>query len=85
MIVLDASALLALINREPGWEVVARVAAGDDATISAVNYSEVLQKAARVGIAGEIDSALDELTSPSPPSGGSTPGWRRPSTGTGPT
>ena len=62
MIVLDASALLALINREPGWEVVARAAAGDDATISAVNYSEVLQKAARVGIAvEEIDAALDEL------------------------
>ncbi len=47
MIVLDASALLALINREPGWEVVARAAAGDDATISAVNYSEVAQKAWR--------------------------------------
>jgi PIN domain nuclease of toxin-antitoxin system len=62
VIVLDASALLALINREPGWEVVARAAAGDDATISAVNYSEVLQKAARVGIAvEEIDAALDEL------------------------
>ncbi len=62
MIVLDASALLALINREPGWEVVARAAAGDDATISAVNYSEVLQKSARVGIAAEeIDAALDEL------------------------
>jgi ribonuclease VapC len=62
VIVLDASALLALINREPGWEVVARAAAGDDATISAVNYSEVLQKAARVGIAAEeIDAALDEL------------------------
>jgi ribonuclease VapC len=41
---------------------VARAAAGDDATISAVNYSEVLQKAARVGIAAEeIDAALDEL------------------------
>jgi PIN domain nuclease of toxin-antitoxin system len=62
VIVLDASALLALINREPGWEVVARAAAGDDATISAVNYSEVLQKSARVGIAAEeIDAALDEL------------------------
>ena len=62
MIVLDASALLALINREAGWEVVARAAASDDATISAVNYSEVLQKAARVGIAAEeIDAALDGL------------------------
>ena len=62
MIVLDASALLALINRETGWEVVARAAAGDDATMSAVNYSEVLQKTARVGIAAEeIDRGLDEL------------------------
>lgn len=62
MIVLDASALLALVNQESGWEVVTRAAAGDDATISAVNYSEVLQKAARVGIAAEeIDAALDEL------------------------
>ena len=61
MIVLDASALLALINREPGWNVVARAAASEDATISAVNYAEVLQKAARVGIAAEeIDAALDE-------------------------
>jgi PIN domain nuclease of toxin-antitoxin system len=62
VIVLDASALLALVNQEPGWEVVARAAADDDATISAVNYSEVLQKAARVGIAAEeIDRGLDEL------------------------
>jgi ribonuclease VapC len=62
VIVLDASALLALINRETGWEVVARAAAGDDATMSAVNYSEVLQKTARVGIAAEeIDRGLDEL------------------------
>ncbi|MGY1616707.1 PIN domain-containing protein [Geodermatophilus sp. SYSU D00691] len=62
MIVLDASALLALLNHEPGWEVVARVASAEDMTISAVNYSEVLQKAARIGIAsGEIDQVLDEL------------------------
>ncbi len=41
---------------------MAHAAASDDATISAVNYSEVLQKAARVSIAAEeIDAALDEL------------------------
>jgi len=86
VIVLDASTLLALLNREPGWEVVARAAAGDDATISAVNYSEVMQKAARVGIAAEeIDSALDGLAITVTPSGGSTPGSRRPTTGIGPT
>ena len=62
MIVLDASALLALVNQESGWEVVTRAAAGDDATISAVNYSEVLQKTSRVGIAAEeIAPGLDEL------------------------
>jgi len=62
VIVLDASALLALLNKEPGWEVVARAAAAEDVTISAVNYSEVLQKAARIGIASEeIDQVLDEL------------------------
>jgi ribonuclease VapC len=50
VIILDASALLSLINHEPRWEVVARAAAGEDATISAVNYSEVLRKSARVGV-----------------------------------
>lgn len=62
MIVLDASALLALINREHGWEVVAAAAAGEDATISSLNYAEVLQKAARRGVGAEVvDSALDAL------------------------
>lgn len=62
MIVLDASALLALINREPGWEVVATAAAAEDATISSINYTEVLQKAARRGVNVEVvDSALDAL------------------------
>lgn len=42
-IVLDASALLALLHNEPGGEVVA--AALEDAMISTVNWSEVLQKA----------------------------------------
>jgi ribonuclease VapC len=37
MIVLDASALLALLNGEPGSEVVERAAAEDDTTISAIN------------------------------------------------
>lgn len=40
--VLDASAVLALIYREPGHERV--TAALDDATISTVNYAEVVQK-----------------------------------------
>ena len=62
MIVLDASALLSLVNKEPGWEVVARHVVNQDATISAVNYSEVLQKAARLGVVVEdIDAHLDRL------------------------
>ena len=40
--VLDASALLALLNREPGSEKV--VAALPDAVMSSVNLSEVVAK-----------------------------------------
>ena len=47
--VLDASALLALLQREPGAEAVAEVL--DGAVVSAVNWSEVLQKLAQRGIA----------------------------------
>jgi hypothetical protein len=45
--------LLALLDREPDWEVVVRAAAGEDATTSAVNYAEGLQRSARVGISSE--------------------------------
>ncbi len=63
MIVLDASALLALINNEPGADVVARAAAANDATISSVNYAEVLQKTARLGVTAEdVDVELDALS-----------------------
>lgn len=62
MIVLDASALLALIKDEPGADVVSRAAANNDATISSVNYAEVLQKAASLGVtAEEVDAALEDL------------------------
>ena len=62
MIVLDASALLALIKRERGWDVVATAAAVEDATVSSVNYSETLQKVARLGVQPEtVDSRLDAL------------------------
>ncbi|MBI2872580.1 MAG: type II toxin-antitoxin system VapC family toxin [Chloroflexi bacterium] len=46
--VLDASALLALLNAEPGAEVVA--AALPQAAISAVNLSEVVAKLADAGM-----------------------------------
>ena len=62
MIVLDASALLSLVNKEPGWELVARQAVNQDVTISAVNYAEVLQKANRLGVDAEaIDALMDTL------------------------
>ena len=62
MIVLDASALLALFNQEPGWQRLTGALVDDDSTISAVNYAEVLQKAGRVGVPAEtIDAQLDEL------------------------
>ena len=62
LIALDASALLSLVNREPGWDLIARQAVNPDTTISAVNYDEVLQKASQLGIAAEdIDVQLDTL------------------------
>lgn len=46
--VLDASALLALINAEPGAEMVAAALA--DATIGTVNLAEVVTKLIELGI-----------------------------------
>lgn len=46
--VLDASALLSYLQREPGGEVVDRELNG--AVISSVNWSEVLQKALARGV-----------------------------------
>lgn len=60
MNVLDASALLALLNQESGWQVVAEHVVSQDTTISAVNYAEVLQKATSHGVAAEeIDAQMD--------------------------
>jgi len=59
-VVLDASALLALLNRELGHEEVAR--AVPDAAISAVNLSEVAAKLAEVSMPEEaIREALEGL------------------------
>jgi PIN domain nuclease of toxin-antitoxin system len=59
-LVLDASAVLALINREPGWEAVAEML--DTAVISTVNISEVVAKLADRGLpAGEIRTITDAL------------------------
>jgi PIN domain nuclease of toxin-antitoxin system len=59
-VVLDASALLALLNREPGHEEIAEVIR--DAAISAVNLSEVAAKLADRGMPEEaIREALEGL------------------------
>jgi ribonuclease VapC len=58
--VLDASALLCLLQAEPGADRVAE--ALPDAQIGAVNFSEVVAKLAEAGIEEkEIDSFVDTL------------------------
>ena len=60
MIVLDASALLALLLKEHGHERVAERLSGS--LISAVNYSEVLARVARLRIAPDaLHPRLTEL------------------------
>jgi ribonuclease VapC len=55
--VLDSSAILALLNNEPGADVVE--AELDDALISTVNYAEIIAKLAERGSTGaEAQAAL---------------------------
>jgi PIN domain nuclease of toxin-antitoxin system len=59
-VVLDASALLALLNDEPGAEVVEQEIPG--AAMDAVNLSEVIAKLAERGMPEEaIRQALDAI------------------------
>lgn len=59
--VLDASALLALLNGEPGSEIVAGALAGG-AAMSAVNLSEVVAKLAELGMTSDlIHQVIDQL------------------------
>lgn len=53
--VLDASAVLALIYREPGHDQVAQALPG--AVLCTVNYSEVIQKLAHRGHPAPVDAA----------------------------
>ena len=58
--VLDASALLAFLNSEPGADIVLGVL--HDAIISAVNYSEVLKKTIeRNGSAERVSNIIRDL------------------------
>lgn len=57
-IILDASALLALINEEPGSDIVAAVVA--KAAISAVNLAEVASKLTTAGMSDlDIEDVLE--------------------------
>ena len=47
-VVLDASAVLAFLHQEPGWEAVQPTI--EDGCISAVNWCEVAQKIAEKGL-----------------------------------
>lgn len=56
-VVLDASALLAVLRKEPGGEIVEPLLLG--AAVSAVNYSEVIKKSVEAGgRAGETHALL---------------------------
>jgi PIN domain nuclease of toxin-antitoxin system len=55
--VLDASALLAVLNEEPGAGVVEPLLAG--ALLSSVNWSEVVQKAMARGVV--VDGMRDDV------------------------
>jgi ribonuclease VapC len=57
-VTLDASALLAFLRREPGWEVV-DAALAEPSTISVLNLAEVLTKLAEAG--ANPRSALADL------------------------
>ena len=59
-VVLDSSAVLALLWEEPGSEAVAEVLPG--ASISAVNFSEVVAKLTDRGLVGpEVQGLLADL------------------------
>jgi PIN domain nuclease of toxin-antitoxin system len=60
VILLDASALIALLNDETGAEAVAEALAEDEGAISVVNLAEVLEVGARKG-RGEPAAQLDYL------------------------
>ncbi|SOE00420.1 type II toxin-antitoxin system VapC family toxin [Caenispirillum bisanense] len=57
-VVLDASALLALLDREPGYEAVAAVMPG--ALLSTVNLSEVLGKLVDRGVPVAVAARVAE-------------------------
>jgi len=60
VIVLDASAAIALFRREPGWELIDESAT--DAVMSAVNLGEVVQRQLRLNVSRiETERLMGEL------------------------
>ncbi len=60
MIILDASALLAYLHKETGWESVQSIL--PESCIGTVNWSEVAQKIAQKGMdVSAVRSLLEEL------------------------
>jgi ribonuclease VapC len=60
VIVLDASAAIALFRREPGWELIDESAT--DAVMSAVNLGEVVQRQLRLNVSRiETERLMAEL------------------------
>ena len=61
MILLDASALIALLHDEPGADVVAQALANDEGAISVVNLAEVLERGIRLEVDRELSALLTYL------------------------
>jgi ribonuclease VapC len=59
VILLDASALIALLRDEPGAAEIERAMLSDGAAISAANYSETLQKVVQYG--GDLRAVSNEI------------------------
>jgi PIN domain nuclease of toxin-antitoxin system len=57
--VLDASAVLALINKETGWELASDYL--DDAVMSAVNLAEVVGKLRDIGVTPSATRSIVDL------------------------
>lgn len=61
--VLDASAVLAYLHKETGWEHVESILHNDNCVISTVNHAEVVSKLAEKGLPeAAIRRALDALS-----------------------
>lgn len=59
-VILDASAVLAVLRREPGWVAVEEVVT--DAVLSAINAGEVLQRQLRMGLSRiDAEEILQQL------------------------